>query len=137
MRGQSQTLASRACARLSVALLANALIKAQHAFVRVPRGADSHPSACAATPVSLPLPRGLEAFIATNTDETTFLQKHAWGGAAGELDLDAKTATEVSIYICIYNAVVAAIVAVAVVVAVAAVVCCRSRYGLESMPADG
>ena len=102
MRGQSQTLASRACAHLSVALLANALIKAQHAFVRVPRGADSHPSACAATPVSLPLPRGLEAFIATNTDETTFLQKHTWGGAAGELDLDAKTATEVSIYIYTY-----------------------------------
>ena len=102
MRGQSQTLASRACAHLSVALLANALIKAQHAFVRVPRGADSHPSACAATPVSLPLPRGLEAFIATNTDETTFLQKHTWGGAAGELDLDAKTATEVYISIYIY-----------------------------------
>ena len=102
MRGQSQTLASRACAHLSVALLANALIKAQHAFVRVPRGADSHPSACAATPVSLPLPRGLEAVIATSTDETTLLQKHTWGGAAGELDLDAKTATEVSIYIYIY-----------------------------------
>ena len=88
--GPSQTLASRACAHLSVVLLANALIEAQHAFVRVLHGADSHLSACTAGPVTLVLPRFLEAISAAATDETIVLQIHTCGGAAGEFDLEVK-----------------------------------------------
>ena len=88
--GLSQTLASRACAHLSVVILANALIEAQHAFVRVLHYADSHLSACTAGPVTLVLPRFLEAISAAATDETIVLQIHTWGGAAGEFDLEVK-----------------------------------------------